>query len=171
MPRLGFRMPESVSTVLRCLSDIDTTFQPPPSFIAPTQLCYIQNATLLTFMPPFILIYMYRFEHILISQLHPYEKYREKGKTLTEQAYLNNSWRKEKCNRKKRYLFVKFGKISALRICFTDVEFHEQNVPFEAMLSNITTFLFFNFTVSMKRSEYIYTTLTLHKYRNNNYCT
>lgn len=39
------------------------------------------------------------FELILISQLHPYEKYREKGKTLT--GYLNNSWRKEKCNRKK----------------------------------------------------------------------
>lgn len=51
-------------------------------------------------MPPFILIYMYMFELILISQLHPYEKYREKGKTLT--GYLNNSWRKEKCNRKKK---------------------------------------------------------------------
>lgn len=38
---------------------------------------------------------------------------------------------------------------------------------FEAMLSNITFF----FTVRMKRSEYIYTTLTLHKYRNNDYCT
>lgn len=65
-----------------------------------TPLCYIQNATLLTFMPPFILIYMYMFELILISQLHPYEKYREKGKTLT--GYLNNSWRKEKCNRRKK---------------------------------------------------------------------
>lgn len=143
-----------------------------------TPLCYIQNATLLTFMPPFILIYMYMFELILISQLHPYEKYREKGKTLT--GYLNNSWRKEKCNRRKKkrkkkgHLFLKFGKISALRICFTDVEFHEQNLPFEAMLSNITIFFCFFvcfFTVSMKRSEYIYTTLTLHKYRNNNYCT
>lgn len=50
---------------------------------------------------------------------------------------------------------------------FTRVVYHERNLPFEAMLSNITI----SFTARMKRSEYIYTTLTLHKYRNNNYCT
>lgn len=31
-------------------------------------------------MPPFISIYMFMLALILISQLHPYEKYREKGK-------------------------------------------------------------------------------------------
>lgn len=48
------------------------------------------------------------FELILISQLHPYEKYREKGKTLT--GYLNNSWRKENRNRKKRTPVLEFLK-------------------------------------------------------------
>lgn len=51
-----------------------TTFHP-----SHTSPCYIQNAVLLTFMPPFISIYMYMFE-LYISQLHPYEKYREKAK-------------------------------------------------------------------------------------------
>ena len=54
--------------------------------------CYIQNAILLTFMPPFILIYMYMFELTLISQLHPYENTEKRAKTLT--GYLNNCWRK-----------------------------------------------------------------------------
>lgn len=163
--RLGFWMPGNVSTVLRCLSDIKTTYHPHQSYIPTSSIpvCYIQNATLLTFMPPFILIYMYMFELILISQLHPYEKYREKGKTLT--GYLNNSWRKEKQNGE-GHLFLNFWKILGLKISFADAEFHEQNLPFEAMLSNITIF-----TVRVKRSEYIYNTLTLHKYRNNDYCT
>lgn len=57
-----------------CLSHTRTTFHP-----CHTPPCYIQNAVLLTFMPPFISIYMYMFE-LYISQLHPYEKYREKAK-------------------------------------------------------------------------------------------
>lgn len=51
---------------------------------APTPVCYIQNATLLTFMPPFILIYMYMFELILISQLHPYEKIQREKRQNTD---------------------------------------------------------------------------------------
>lgn len=49
------------------------------------------------------------FELILISQLHPYENTEKKAKTLT--GYLNNSWRKEKRNRKQKekgHLFLKF---------------------------------------------------------------
>lgn len=97
---------------------------------------YIQNATLLTFMPPFISIYMFMLALILISQLHPYEKYREKGKTLT--WYLNNSWgEKNKTNSKKNKkktkqnntIFLGVWKIS-FKTSFTDVEFHEQNLPF-----------------------------------------
>lgn len=43
---------------------------------------------------------------------------------------------------KKGHLFLKFWKISELKMSFTDVEFHEQNLPFEAMLSNITIFFY-----------------------------
>lgn len=45
-------------------------------------------------------------------------------------------------------------------------EFQEQKSPFEALLSNFKIF-----TVRVRSSEYIYSTLTLHKYRNNNYST
>lgn len=72
-------MPANVSVVLICLSDIEIphTISVIDSNSSIT-MCYIQNATLLTFMPPFILIYMYIFELILISQLHPYENTEEK---------------------------------------------------------------------------------------------
>lgn len=136
-------------------------------------------------MPPFILIYMYMFELILISQLHPYEKYREKGKN-TDWILKQLLKRKEKkCNRKKKkkkkerkgHLFPwSFWKISGLKIFLLQMWNSMSRISLlkQKCWANITCFcVFFSsfFTVRMKRSEYIYTTLTLHKYRNNDYCT
>lgn len=63
-------------------------------------------------MPPFILIYMYMFELILISQLHPYEKYREKGKNtdwILKQLSEKRKQKKSVTGEKKRvHLLLKF---------------------------------------------------------------
>lgn len=132
-------------------------------------LCYIQNATLLTFMPPFISIYMYMFE-LYISQLHPYEKYRKRQNTDCIFKQFSEG-KKKAITEKERQLFSSSGKISVSRICFTDLEFRES--PF---WSDVVRYYYFFFPLFLKlkcekRFEYIYTTLTLHKYRNNNYCT
>lgn len=94
-------------------------------------LCYIQNATLLTFMPPFILIYMYMFE-LYISQLHPYEKYRKRQNTDCIFKLLKEK-KKKAITEKERQLFSSSGKISALRICFTDLEFRESPFWFDVV--------------------------------------
>lgn len=69
-------------------------------------LCYIQNATLLTFMPPFISIYMYMFE-LYISQLHPYEKYRKRQNTDCIFKLLKG---KKSHNRKRKTAVLEFWK-------------------------------------------------------------
>lgn len=43
-------------------------------------------------------------------------------------------------NGKERQLFSSSGKISALRICFTDLEFREQNLPFDAISRDVALF-------------------------------
>lgn len=43
-------------------------------------------------------------------------------------------------NGKERQLFSSSGKISALRICFTDLEFREQNLPFDVMSRDVALF-------------------------------
>lgn len=103
-------MPVDVSTVLRCLSDTETTCQSEIVTSPIAAASYIQNATLLTFMPPFILIYMYMFELILISQLHPYENTEKKAKN-TDWILKQLLEKKKKRNRKQKekgHLFLKF---------------------------------------------------------------
>lgn len=51
-------------------------------------------------------------------------------------------------NGKKRQLFSSSGKISALRICFTDLEFREQNLPFDVMSRDVALFFLFLFSIS-----------------------
>lgn len=59
----------------------------------------------------------------------------------------------------------KFGKISALRILlffYTEVEFREQNLPFEATLSNITIIYFLDPTVKLWKNLNIFTLHSLY---------
>lgn len=86
--------------------------------------------------------------HVYVWTLHftapSIWKIQRKGKTLT--VYLNNSQRgkkqkpKRSHNGKERQLFSSSGKISALRICFTDLEFREQNLPFDVMSRDVALF-------------------------------
>lgn len=86
--------------------------------------------------------------HVYVWTLHftapSIWKIQRKGKTLT--VYLNNSQRgkkqkpKRSHNGKERQLFSSSGKISALRICFKDLEFRKQNLPFEVMSRNVALF-------------------------------
>lgn len=154
---------------------------------SPTRPSSIQNATLLTFMPPFILIYMYMFELIFnFTAPSIWKIQRKRQKTLT--GYLNNSWRKRKSvtemkKEKRGQLCLKIWKNISIKnfFCwfFVFLFFYRGGIPWAEspfwsdaeQYHNFFFSLFFSPTVIMKRSEYIYTTLTLHKYRNNNYCT
>lgn len=96
--------------------------------------CYIQNAIiLLTFMPPLILIYIYMFELVLISQLHPYEKYRE-GQTTDWIQLLEKRKREIKWNRTKGHLSMMLSQASTLKFCtfffLTDVVIPKAESPF-----------------------------------------
>lgn len=129
--------------------------------------CYIQNATLLTFMPPFISIYMYMFE-LYISQLHPYEKYRKRQNT--DCIFKQLSEKKKSHNRKRKTAVLEFWKnISVKNLLY------RSGIPWVSLLMRFRAItIFFSLILKLKcenKFEYIYTTLTLHKYRNDSYYT
>lgn len=121
------------------------------------------------------------FELILISQLHPYEKIQREKRQNTDWILQQLLERKKKKRNSKQQKEKKKDTCSWIFEKYQDYKFYRSGIlwaesPFEAAPSIITFIseyflnVFFP-PVRMKRSEYIYTTLTLHKYGNNNYCT
>lgn len=74
---------------------------------------------------------------------------------------LKQLWGKNRTEKNRDTFSKSFWKIAGLEITFIDVEFHEAEFPF----------CNHNFVKVKHEKQNIYTTLTLHKYRNNNYCT
>lgn len=143
--------------------------------LSSTLLCYIQNATLLTFMPPFILIYMYMFELIFNFTAPSIWKIQRKRQNTDWILKQLSKERKKKSvteeEKKIRTPVLEVWKNISVKNLFYRCGIPWAESPFWSDAEQYHKIFFFPFTVSMKRSEYIYTTLTLHKYRNNNYCT